>query len=91
LQKTQKSKAFANQIMMTFFWRHFCAIGHFFSADMLLLLSKSYKKPATEFSPHYCFRSFPGTLYDGKHIIRAEGKAKFAMVAMIIPLLSTLY
>jgi Na+-driven multidrug efflux pump len=29
--KTRKSKShFANQIMMTFFWRHFCAIGHFF-------------------------------------------------------------
>jgi hypothetical protein len=27
----------------------------------------------------------------GNNIIRAEGKAKFAMVAMIIPLLSTLY
>jgi Na+-driven multidrug efflux pump len=29
--KTRKAKVtFANQIMMTFFWRHFCAIGHFF-------------------------------------------------------------
>jgi hypothetical protein len=29
--KIQKSKVtFANQIMMTFFWRQFCAIGNFF-------------------------------------------------------------
>jgi hypothetical protein len=27
--KPEKAK-FANQIMMTFFWRHFFAIGHFF-------------------------------------------------------------
>jgi Na+-driven multidrug efflux pump len=35
--KNPSKVTFANQIMMTFFWRHFCAIGHFFSADMLLL------------------------------------------------------
>jgi hypothetical protein len=44
VQKTEKQSHFANQIMMTFFWRHFCAIGHFFSADMLLLFgAKDYK------------------------------------------------
>jgi Na+-driven multidrug efflux pump len=42
-------------------------------------------KPATDSSPHYCFRSFPGTLYDGKQYYKGGGKAKFAMVAMIIP------
>jgi hypothetical protein len=48
--KTQKQSHFANQIMMTFFWRHFCAIGHFFSADMLLFGAKGpIIKPATEF------------------------------------------
>jgi Na+-driven multidrug efflux pump len=37
--KPEKAKVtFANQIMMTFFFGvTFCAIGHFFSADMLLL------------------------------------------------------
>jgi Na+-driven multidrug efflux pump len=53
---------------------------------MLLLWCKGpIIKPATDSSPHYCFRSFPGTLYDGKQYYKGGGQAKFAMVAMIIP------
>jgi Na+-driven multidrug efflux pump len=63
-------------------------LGIFFSADMLLLLGAKgpiIKPQLNSFTPHYCFRSFPGTSHDGKQYICAEGKAKFAMVAMIIP------
>jgi Na+-driven multidrug efflux pump len=53
---------------------------------MLLLWCKGpIIKPATEFFTQYCFRSFPGTLYDGKQYYKGGGQAKFAMVAMIIP------
>jgi Na+-driven multidrug efflux pump len=40
--------------------------------------------PAAEFFPNHCFCAFLALCMMGNNIIRAEGKAKFAMVAMII-------
>jgi hypothetical protein len=47
-------------------------------------------QPAKEFFIHNNQRTVSSSLYDGNNVIRAEGKAKFAMMAMIIPLLSIL-
>ncbi len=86
----EKAKVtFANQIMMTFFFALiFMLLGIFFSADMLLLFGAKGPiiKPATEFfTPIIISVPFLALCMMGNNIIRAEGKAKFAMVAMIIP------
>ncbi|MFT7334481.1 MAG: putative MATE family efflux protein [Porticoccaceae bacterium] len=86
----EKAKVtFANQIMMTFFLASiFMLLGIFFSADMLLLFGAKGPiiKPATEFfTPIIISVPFLALCMMGNNIIRAEGKAKFAMVAMIIP------
>jgi putative MATE family efflux protein len=86
----EKAKVtFANQIMMTFFLASiFVLLGIFFSADMLLLFGAKGPiiKPATEFfTPIIISVPFLALCMMGNNIIRAEGKAKFAMVAMIIP------
>jgi putative MATE family efflux protein len=86
----EKAKVtFANQIMMTFFLASlFVLLGIFFSADMLLLFGAKGPiiKPATEFfTPIIVSVPFLALCMMGNNIIRAEGKAKFAMVAMIIP------
>jgi hypothetical protein len=52
---------------------------------MLLLLAKgAIIAPAGSF-PNHCFCAFLALCMMGNNIIRAEGKANFAMVAMIIP------
>jgi putative MATE family efflux protein len=89
-KNTEKAKVtFANQIMMTFFLASiFMLLGIFFSADMLLLFGAKGPiiKPATEFfTPIIISVPFLALCMMGNNIIRAEGKAKFAMVAMIIP------
>jgi putative MATE family efflux protein len=89
-KNTEKAKiTFANQIMMTFFLASlFVFLGIFFSADMLLLFGAKGPiiKPATEFfTPIIISVPFLALCMMGNNIIRAEGKAKFAMVAMIIP------
>ncbi|MFT4669925.1 MAG: putative MATE family efflux protein [Ulvibacter sp.] len=89
-KNTEKAKVtFANQIMMTFFLASlFVLLGIFFSADMLLLFGAKGPiiKPATEFfTPIIISVPFLALCMMGNNIIRAEGKAKFAMVAMIIP------
>jgi putative MATE family efflux protein len=86
----EKAKVtFANQIMMTFFLALvFVLLGIFFSADMLLLFGAKGPiiKPVTEFfTPIIVSVPFLALCMMGNNIIRAEGKAKFAMVAMIIP------
>jgi putative MATE family efflux protein len=86
----EKAKVtFGNQIMMTFFLASiFVLLGIFFSADMLLLFGAKGPiiKPATEFfTPIIVSVPFLALCMMGNNIIRAEGKAKFAMVAMIIP------
>jgi len=89
-KNSEKAKVtFANQIMMTFILASiFVLLGIFFSADMLLLFGAKGPiiKPATEFfTPIIVSVPFLALCMMGNNIIRAEGKAKFAMVAMIIP------
>ncbi len=92
LGANDKEKAlltFANQIMMTFLLASvFVVLGMFFSADMLLLFGAkgAIVQPATEFFfPIILSVPFLALCMMGNNIIRAEGKAKFAMYAMIIP------
>lgn len=86
----EKAKTtFANQIMMTFIFASlFVVLGIFFSSEMLLLFGAkgAIIAPAAEFfSPIIVSVPFLALCMMGNNIIRAEGKAKFAMVAMIIP------
>ena len=86
----EKAKTtFANQIMMTFLLSFiFVAFGLIFSNEMLLLFGAkgAIMKPAREFFfPIIISVPFLALCMMGNNIIRAEGKAKFAMVAMIIP------
>ena len=80
---------FANQIMMTFLLASvFVIFGIFFSAEMLALFGAKGKiiAPATEFFfPIILSVPFLALCMMGNNVIRAEGKAKFAMYAMIIP------
>ena len=92
LGANNKEKAlltFANQIMMTFFMASvFVLLGMFFSDEMLALFGAkgAIVQPATEFFfPIILSVPFLALCMMGNNIIRAEGKAKFAMYAMIIP------
>ena len=80
---------FANQIMMTFLVASvFVVLGMFFSDEMLTLFGAkgAIVQPATEFFfPIILSVPFLALCMMGNNIIRAEGKAKFAMYAMIIP------
>jgi putative MATE family efflux protein len=87
--KEKAELVFGNQIMMTlllsFFFLILCV---FFSKEILLLFGAkgSIMEMATEFfSPLIFSVPFLALCMMGNNIIRAEGKAKFAMVAMIIP------
>lgn len=89
-KKYEKAKTtFANQIMMTFILASvFVVFGAFFSTDMLLLFGAkgAIMEPAAQFfGPIIVSVPFLALCMMGNNIIRAEGKAKFAMVAMIIP------
>lgn len=86
----EKAKStFANQILMTFALSYvFCLLGIFFSREMLLLFGAkgAIIQPATEFfKPIILSVPFLALCMMGNNIIRAEGKAKFAMIAMIVP------
>ena len=92
LGANQKEKAlhtFGNQIMMTFLLASvFVVFGLFFSDEMLMLFGAkgAIMKPAKEFFiPIIISVPFLALCMMGNNVIRAEGKAKFAMVAMIIP------
>lgn len=87
--KEKAELVFGNQIMMTlllsFFFLILCV---FFSKEILLLFGAkgSIMEMAAEFfSPLIFSVPFLALCMMGNNIIRAEGKAKFAMVAMIIP------
>lgn len=87
---TEKAKiTFANQIMMTIILASiFVLFGLFFSTEMLLLFGGkgAIMAPAAEFlGPIIIAVPFLALCMMGNNIIRAEGKANFAMVAMIIP------
>jgi len=88
--KIEKARStFANQIMMTFLLASvFALLGIFFSTEMLLLFGAkgAIMKPAVEFFFPIIFSvPFLALCMMGNNIIRAEGKANFAMIAMIIP------
>ena len=92
LGANQKEKAlhtFGNQISMTFLLAFiFVVFGLFFSDEMLMLFGAkgAIMKPAKEFFiPIIISVPFLALCMMGNNVIRAEGKAKFAMVAMIIP------
>ena len=80
---------FGNQIMMTLLLAvFFVLVGLFFSDKMLLLFGAkgAIMEPAKEFFiPIIISVPFLALCMMGNNIIRAEGKAKFAMMAMIVP------
>lgn len=82
---------FANQLMMTFILASiFVLFGAFFSTEMLLLFGAkgAIMQPASEFFFPIIFSvPFLALCMMGNNVIRAEGKSKFAMIAMIIPAL----
>jgi putative MATE family efflux protein len=91
----EKAKnVFGNQIMMTLLLSTFFAIiGLIFSQQMLLLFGAkgTIMEPAKEFFiPIIISVPFLALCMMGNNIIRAEGKAKFAMVAMIVPAFSNI-
>lgn len=86
----EKAKhVFGNQIMLTFLLSLiFSVLGLIFIEQMLLLFGAkgAIMEPAREFFiPIIISVPFLALCMMGNNIIRAEGKAKFAMVAMIIP------
>lgn len=87
--KEKALQTFGNQIMMTFLLASvFVLFGLFFSDEMLMLFGAkgAIVKPAKEFFiPIIISVPFLALCMMGNNVIRAEGKAKFAMVAMIIP------
>jgi hypothetical protein len=75
-----------------FFWLSFVILV--FSSDemLLLLVQRSNLQPAKRIFLFHNYKCpFLALCMMGNNVIRAEGKAKFAMVAMIIPLLSILH
>ncbi len=80
---------FGNQIKMTFLLASiFVLFGLIFSDEMLLLFGAkgAIMQPAKEFFiPIIISVPFLALCMMGNNVIRAEGKAKFAMMAMIIP------
>lgn len=92
LGANHKEKAlytFGNQIVMTLLLSAlFAFFGIVFSDQMLLLFGAkgAIMEPAKEFFfPIILSVPFLALCMMGNNIIRAEGKAKFAMIAMIIP------
>lgn len=87
--KEKAVNTFANQILMTFVLATvFVLLGIFWSDEMLLLFGAQgdIVKPAKEFFfPIIVSVPFLALSMMGNAVIRAEGKAKFAMYAMIIP------
>ncbi|RTY88327.1 MATE family efflux transporter [Flavobacterium sp. RSP15] len=87
--KEKALQTFGNQIMMTFLLASvFVVFGLFFSDEMLMLFGAkgAIMEPAKEFFiPIIISVPFLALCMMGNNVIRAEGKAKFAMVSMIIP------
>ena len=87
--KEKALQTFGNQITMTFILAStFVIIGLLFSDEMLLLFGAkgAILQPAQEFYyPIIISVPFLALCMMGNNVIRAEGEAKFAMVAMIIP------
>lgn len=87
--KEKAYRTFGNQIMMTLVLAlFFVVIGFLFSDEILLFFGANGEimKPAKEFFiPVLIGVPFLALCMMGNNVIRAEGKAKFAMMAMIIP------
>ncbi len=87
--KEKAEKTFGNQIMMTAVLAVvFVLLGILFSEEMLLLFgAQGNIVPLAEefFFPIIISVPFLALSMMGNTVIRAEGKAKFAMIAMIIP------
>jgi len=85
---------FGNQILMTLGLALFSVIGGFIYADEVLLLfgaNGAIMEPAKEFFiPVLYGVPFLALCMMGNTVIRAEGKPKFAMIAMIIPAFSNI-
>jgi putative MATE family efflux protein len=87
-------KTFGNQIMMTLNLAVISVlVGYFFSEEVLLLFGANGEimKPAKAFFlPVLIGVPFLALCMMGNTVIRAEGKPKFAMIAMIIPAFSNI-
>ena len=87
-------KTFGNQIMLTLSLSVITVIvGAFYSEEVLLLFGANGEimKPAKEFFTPVLFGvPFLALCMMGNTVIRAEGKPKFAMIAMIIPAFSNI-
>lgn len=92
--KEKAKHVFGNQIMMTFLLSTvFSIVGLIFSNEMLLLFGSkgAIVAPAKEFFiPIIISVPFLALCMMGNNIIRAEGKAKYAMIAMIIPAIANI-
>ena len=92
--KEKAKQVFGNQIMMTLLLSTvFSTVGLIFSDEMLLLFGSkgAIVAPAKEFFiPIIISVPFLALCMMGNNIIRAEGKPKYAMIAMIIPAIANI-
>jgi putative MATE family efflux protein len=93
--KEKAFRTFGNQIIMTLFLSLFFVVIGFLYADEILLLfgaNGEIMKPAKAFFIPVLFGvPFLALCMTGNNVIRAEGKAKFAMMAMIIPAFGNIF
>ncbi len=93
--KEKAFRTFGNQIMMTLVLAvFFVVIGFLFSDEILLLFGANGEimEPAKAFFfPVLIGVPFLALCMMGNNVIRAEGKAKFAMMAMIIPAFGNIF
>jgi putative MATE family efflux protein len=94
-EKEKAMQTFGNQIMMTLSLALLFVIVGFVYCDEILLLfgaNGEIMKPAKEFFIPVLFGvPFLALCMMGNNVIRAEGKAKFAMMAMIIPAFGNIF
>lgn len=92
--KEKALKTFGNQIMMTLGLAIISVVVGFIYSDEVLLLfgaNGAIMKPAKEFFiPVLYGVPFLALCMMGNTVVRAEGKPKFAMIAMIIPAFSNI-
>lgn len=93
--KEKAYRTFGNQIMMTLILAlFFVVIGFLYSDEILLLFGANGEimAPAKAFFiPVLIGVPFLALCMMGNNVIRAEGKAKFAMMAMIIPAFGNIF
>lgn len=94
-EKEKAVTTFGNQIMMTFILAFASVVvGYFFSDEVLLLFGANGEiaEPAKMFYlPVLMGVPFLAFSMMGNTVIRAEGKPKFAMMAMIIPAFGNIF